>query len=348
MKKRIKMIALATIVGIMSLGIVGCGEKKESINVYNWGDYIDESVNSLFTEETGIKVNYKTFATNEDMYVDLSAGGSNYDVAFPSDYMIEKMIKNDLVEKINLDNIPNYNNVDSRFFGMQYDPADEYSVPYMWGTVGIIYNKSMVTEPVDSWDILWDPTYDKQILMMDSQRDSIMVALKKLGYDMNTRDEGELEEAKAELISQKPLVLAYVGDEGKDKIINEEAAMMVAWSGDAVYMMRENEDLEYIIPKEGSNYWVDGMVIPKGAKNKEAAEKYIDFLCRPDISAMNAEYIGYSTPISEARALLPEEEANSEVAYPAEEITDALEVFTDPSDVVKIYDRIWTEVKATR
>lgn len=348
MNKKIKKITLAIMVGIMSFGVTGCGEKKESINVYNWGDYIDESVNAQFTKETGIKVNYKTFATNEDMYVDISAGGSTYDVAFPSDYMIEKMIKNDLAEKINMSNVPNYKNVDHRFVGMQYDPTDEYSIPYMWGTVGILYNKSMVTESVDSWDILWDAKYEKQILMMDSQRDSIMVALKKLGYDMNTRDEGELEQAKQELITQKPLVLAYVGDEGKDKLINEEAAMMVAWSGDAVYMMRENEDLEYIIPKEGSNYWVDGMVIPKGAKNKEGAEKYIDFLCRADISATNAEYIGYSTPIEEARKLLPAEDANSEVAYPAESITDELEVFTDPSDVVKLYDRIWTEVKATR
>ncbi|HHX62912.1 MAG TPA: spermidine/putrescine ABC transporter substrate-binding protein [Epulopiscium sp.] len=348
MNQRIKKIALAIMIGTMALGIVGCGEKKESINVYNWGDYIDESVNTQFTKETGIKVNYKTFATNEDMYVDLAAGGSTYDVAFPSDYMIEKMIKNDLAEKIDMTNVPNYSNVDHRFIGMQYDPTNEYSIPYMWGTVGIIYNKSIVTGPVDSWDILWDSAYEKQILMMDSQRDSIMVALKKLGYDMNTRDEAELEKAKAELITQKPLVLAYVGDEGKDKIINEEAAMMVAWSGDAVYMMRENENLEYVVPKEGSNYWVDGMVIPKGAKNKAGAEKYIDFLCRADISAMNAEYIGYSTPIEEARKLLPAEDANSEVAYPSEEITDALEVFTDPSDVVKIYDRIWTEVKATR
>ena len=348
MKKTIKAMMISGILATTLLAVGGCGNKQESLNVYNWGDYIDESVNTQFTKETGIKVNYKTFATNEDMYVDIEAGGSVYDVAFPSDYMIEKMIKNDLVEKMDMANMPNHINVDERFRGMQYDPTNEYSVPYMWGTVGIIYNIKTVKEPVESWDVLWDPQYEKQILMMDSQRDSIMVALKKLGYDMNTRDEGELEKAKQELINQKPLVLAYVGDEGKDKIINEEAAMMVAWSGDAVYMMRENEDLRYAIPKEGSNYWVDGMVIPKGAKNKAAAEKYIDFLCREDISAMNAEYIGYSTPITAARELLPEEEANSDVAYPAEDVTDQLEVFTDPSDIVKLYDRIWTEVKAAR
>lgn len=348
MNKIIRGTTLSIILGIVILGVVGCGSQQESLNVYNWGDYIDESVNAQFTKETGIKVNYKTFATNEDMYVDIEAGGSSYDVAFPSDYMIEKMINNDLVEKIDMENVPNYSNIDERFKGMAYDPLDEYSIPYMWGTVGIIYNKDMVAESVDSWDVLWDSKYEKQILMMDSQRDAIMVALKKLGYDMNTRDEAELEKAKEELINQKSLVLAYVGDEGKDKMINEEAAMMVAWSGDAVYMMRENENLAYTIPKEGSNYWVDGMVIPKGSKNKVAAEKYIDFLCRPDISAINAEYIGYSTPISEARGLLPDEEANSDVAYPTEEVTDKLEVFTDPSDIVKIYDRIWTEVKATR
>lgn len=348
MKQILKKVIISGILSVTLLVLGGCGNKQESLNVYNWGDYIDESVNAEFTKETGIKVNYKTFATNEDMYVDIEAGGSAYDVAFPSDYMIEKMIANDLVEEIDFNNIPNANNVDERFKGMHYDQDGEYSIPYMWGTVGIIYNTKTVTETVESWDVLWDDKYEKQILMMDSQRDSIMVALKKLGHDMNTRDEGELEAAKQELINQKPLVLAYVGDEGKDKIINEEAAMMVAWSGDAVYMMRENEDLRYAIPKEGSNYWVDGMVIPKGAKNKVAAQKYIDFLCRADISAMNAEYIGYSTPITAARELLPAEEANSEVAYPAESVTDELEVFTDPSDIVKLYDRIWTEVKAAR
>jgi len=348
MKNRLKGIMVFGILVIVLLSVVGCGDKKESLNIYNWGDYIDESVNAKFTKETGIKVNYKTFATNEDMYVDIEAGGSAYDVAFPSDYMIEKMIANGLAEKIDFNNISNYANIDDRFLGMQYDPTEEYSIPYMWGTVGIIYNASMVTGPVDSWDVLWDAQYEKQILMIDSQRDSIMVALKKLNYDMNTRDEAELEKAKQELIQQKSLVLAYVGDEGKDKMINEEAAMMVAWSGDAVYMMRENEDLRYVIPKEGSNYWVDGMVIPKGAKNKVAAEKYIDFLCREDISAMNAEYIGYSTPITAARELLPPEDANSEIAYPSEEVTDQLEVFTDPTDIIKLYDRIWTEVKAAR
>lgn len=348
MKELVKKAIAIGLFGVMTLGVAGCGKNQKTLNVYNWGDYIDESVNQQFTKETGIKVNYETFATNEDMYVKIEAGGASYDVAFPSDYMIEKMIKNNLVEKIDMNNVPNYNNVDDRFKNMQYDPTNEYSIPYMWGTVGIIYNKNVVTEPVDSWDVLWDSKYEKQILMMDSQRDSIMVALKKLGFSMNTRDEAELEKAKEELINQKPLVLAYVGDEGKDKIINEEAALMVAWAGDAVYMMRENENLAYAIPKEGSNYWVDGMVIPKGAKNKAAAEKYIDFLCRTDISAANADYIGYSTPISGARELLPEEDANSEVAYPSEEVTDKLEVFTDPSDVTKIYDRIWTEIKAAR
>ncbi len=348
MKKILRSLVTSGILMMMLLSLGGCGDKQESLNVYNWGDYIDETVNAKFTEETGIKVNYKTFATNEDMYVDIEAGGSNYDVAFPSDYMIEKMINNDLVEKINMSNIPNYKNVDERFKKMAYDPSEEYSIPYMWGTVGIIYNTRMVTSPIESWDALWESQYEKQVLMMDSQRDSIMVALKKLGYGMNTRDETELEQAKEELIKQKSLVLAYVGDEGKDKMINQEAAMMVAWSGDAVYMMRENEDLRYVIPKEGSNYWIDGMVIPKGAQNKEAAEQYINFLCREDISAINAEYIGYSTPITGARNLLPSEEANSEVAYPTEEVTDQLEVFTDPSDIVKVYDRIWTEVKAAR
>lgn len=352
MKKLIKKAGLAVLAGTMVFSLAGCGNSAGSnaeVVVYNWGDYIDPDVNDLFEEQTGIKVKYSDYANNEEMYAKVSAGSVSYDVLFPSDYMIEKMINNDLLQKIDTTQIANYEKIDERFKNLPYDVDDAYSVPYMWGTVGIVYNRAMVDEPVDSWDILWNEKYKDQIFMYDSERDSIMVALKKLGYSMNTRDEAELEEAKQLLIDQNKLVLGYVGDEGKSRMVNGEAALMIAWAGDAMVMMEENPDLAYVIPKEGSNYFVDGIVIPKNAKNVEAAYEYINFLCSPEIAAKNAEYIGYSTPISEARELLPEEIKNSEVAYPSEEVTgaDNMEMFNDPSDVVELYSKIWTEVKSS-
>ncbi len=344
MKNRIAVLVLVII--MTTVFLVGCGEKKPSINVYNWGDYIDESVLKDFEKEFGIKVNYSTFATNEDLYVKLKQGGESFDVIFPSEYMIERMIREGMLAKINFDNIPNIKNIDERFLNLESDPNNEYSVPYMWGTVGIIYNKTMVDDKVDSWNILWNEKYKDQIIMLNSQRESLAVALLKLGYSMNSRNLDELEAAKQELLKQRPLVWAYQGDEVKDTMIGGEAALAVVWSGDAVAMMRENPDLDYAIPKEGTNLWFDSMVIPANAKNKEGAELFINFLCRPDIAARNAEYIGYSTPIPEARELLPEELKNSPVAYPSDEFLNSikLEVFKDPMDIITEYDRIWTEV----
>lgn len=351
MKKTVKRLLSVLMVGAMSLSFVGCssGGENGKVVVYNWGDYIDPAVNDMFTKETGIKVVYSDYANNEEMYASVEPGNVKYDVLFPSDYMIEKMINKDILQKIDFSKIPNYENIDEQFLNLPYDVNNEYSVPYMWGTVGIVYNKTMVEEPVDSWDILWDSKYKGQIFMYDSERDSIMVALKKLGYSMNTRDEKELEEAKQLLIEQAPLVLAYVGDEGKNKMVNGEAALMIAWAGDAMVMVAENPDLAYVLPKEGTNYFVDGIVIPKNAENVEQAHQYINFLCRPDIAAMNAEYIGYSTPISAARELLPDEIKNSEIAYPDETILNGelMEMFNDPSDVVSLYSSIWTQVKAS-
>lgn len=336
---------------ILGLSLSGCssGEESRKVIVYNWGDYIDPSINEMFSAETGIKVVYSEYANNEEMYASVEPGNVSYDVIFPSDYMVEKMIHNDMLQELDYSKIPNATHVDKEFKGLPFDPEDKYSIPYMWGTMGIVYNTKMVTEPVDSWDILWKPTYTNQIFMYDSERDSIMVALKKLGYSMNTRNEQELEEAKQLLIQQAPLVLAYVGDEGKNKMINGEAALMLAWAGDAMVMLSENPDLSYVIPKEGSNWFVDSIVIPKNATHLEEAYEYINFLCRPEVSALNAEYIGYSTPINLARGYLSEDTRSSEVAYPDYSILEDenMEIFNDPSDIVSLYSSIWTQVKAS-
>lgn len=330
------------------LGVIflfsACGEEKEVLNFYNWGDYIDEDVIDQFEEETGIKVNVDNFETNEDMYIKLSKGGSDYDLATPSDYMIEKMIKEGMLEEIDTSQLENYSKIDSYFKDLDYDPENKYSVPYLWGTVGIAYNTKEVDDVVDSWDILWNKKYKNNIFMLNSQRDTIGVALKKLGYSMNSRDVNELEEAKEILIAQKPLITAYVGDEMKDAMIAEEAALGVTWSGEAFVMSHENPDINYVIPKEGSNIWFDSFVILKDAKNKENAMKFIDFLSRPEISAKNVEYIGYSSPVPEALNYVDEEIRNSRIVNPNLGELPELEVFKDPQDIIKEYERIWLEI----
>lgn len=343
-KNRFVLILLSLLA--FSLIFTGCKKDKPTLYVYNWGDYIDETVLGEFEKETGIKIVYDTFATNEDMYVKIKSGGSSYDVIFPSDYMLTRMKEEGMLEKIDMANIPNIKNIDPWFLGHDYDPDNEYSVPYKWGTMGILYNTKMVDEVVDSWDILWDPKYRKEILMLDSQRDSIGAALLKLGYPLNTLDLGELAEAGELLKEQKPLVLAYVVDEGKDKMVAEEAALALVWSGEAISAFQDNPNLAYAIPKEGTNLWFDAMAIPKGAKNKEGAEKFIDFLNRPEIAFRNTDYTGYATPNAAAKALLSPEVRDSRMIYPKEEDLVNAEVFVNLGQTLKEYDRIWTEVKA--
>ncbi|MDD2431610.1 MAG: spermidine/putrescine ABC transporter substrate-binding protein [Firmicutes bacterium] len=346
MVQKSKMGVLLLSILILSMVLSGCKKDRPTLYVYNWGDYIDESILGEFEKETGIKVVYDTFATNEDMYVKIKSGGSSYDVIFPSDYMVTRMLEEDMLEKIDLSQIPNHKYLEENLMGTEYDPKNEYTLPYMWGTMGILYNTTMVDEVVDSWDILWDPKYTKEILMLDSQRDSIGAALLKLGYSINTLNLQELAEAADLLKKQKPLVLAYVVDEGKDKMVAGEAALALTWSGEAAYARSENPDLAYAIPKEGTNIWFDVMAIPKGANNIEGALKFMDFLNRPEIALRNAEYTGYATPNSAAKAMLPEEIRNDRGSYPEEQDLVNTEVFVNLGSTLRDYDRIWTEVKA--
>ena len=351
--KKVKFVLMVLTVSIFASIFTGCGSKpqaeKVTINFFNWGDYIDESTVAKFEKKyPNIKVNCEYFTTNEDMYVKIKSGGSDYDIAIPSDYMIQRMLDEGMLKKINLDNIPNFKYIDDRFTNLDFDPDNEYSVPYLWGTVGILYNKTLVSDPVDTWQILWNKKYEKQIVMPDSERDSIGITLKMLGYSMNTRDINQLEEAKQKLIEQKPLVLSYVVDEVKDLMVGGNAALAVVWSGDAYASMMENEDLAYSIPKEGSNLWFDSMVIPITSKHQEEAELFINFMCEPEIAYANASYIGYATPHTEAFKMLDPWFTSDPFAYPsAEFIKDNLEIFRYPGDEInKIYSRIWTEVKA--
>jgi spermidine/putrescine transport system substrate-binding protein len=347
MKRILSGILMMTAVLSVTAVLTGCGgasSDRTTLKVYNWGDYIGEDVVKKFEDKFNVNVVYDTFPTNEEMYAKLKSGGSDYDVAIPSDYMIKRMIDEGMVKKIDFANVPNYKYIESKFKNLAFDPKNEYSVPYMWGTVGIIYNKTMVKEPVDSWNILWDKKYDKQIFMLDSQRDSIGITLKKLGYSLNTKNLDELEKAKDELIKQKSIVQAYVGDEVKDKMIMGEGALAVVWSGDAVYMKSQNKDLEYAIPKEGSNLWFDSMVIPNTAKHQKEAEEFINFMCDTDIALDNTNYIGYSTPQTEAKKKLDPALLKDIAAYPTDDQIKNCEVFEDLADSIKDYDRIWTEI----
>lgn len=346
MKKLAIILVLALCIAILP----GCGSKDTiTLNVLNWGDYIDEEVLAQFEDENpGIKINYTTTASNEEMFVKLSAADSIYDICFPSDYIIEKMVANDMLHEINKDNIPNLANIDERFMDLSFDPGNKYSVPYMWGTVGILYNTTLVNEPVTSWSILWDEAYSKQILMYDSLRDSIGVTLKMLGYSVNTRDEQHIKEAEAALIAQKPMVQAYLGDSIKDKMILGEAALAVVYSGDAVYCIEENPDLAYAVPMEGSNIWFDNVIIPKTSKNYEAAELFINFLCDADVAKANTEYIGFSTPNKAAFLLLDGEAKQDETYNPPQDVIDRCEVFLDLGDFIEIYNSTWNRVNAVQ
>ena len=346
---KLRKISILITIGLMvSTMLTGCGatDSKKVLNVYNVGDYIDENIITLFEEKTGIDVQYETYDTNEMMYQKVKSGSTNYDLIFPSDYMVEKMKSEGLLQKIDFKNIPNMKYIDKSFLNPIYDETNEYSVPYMWGTFGILYNKKMVKEPVDSWNILWNPKYKGNIMMFDSVRDTMGISLKRLGYSMNTTNPKEINEAMKELMKQKDLVLAYVNDEGKDRLLGEEVAMGIAYSGDAVTLMEENPNLAYAIPKEGTNKWVDAMAIPKSAQNKKEAEMFINFLLDPEIAKMNAEYIGYSTPNEGALKLLDKEVTSNPVAYPPKSVMDKTETFIDLGDKLRLYDEAWIKLKS--
>jgi len=346
-----KLFSITLILMIILSSLTACGSNSDDSNklyVFNWGEYIEPEVLDIFEEETGIEVIYDEFETNESMYSKISAGASLYDLVCPSDYMISKMIAEGLVQPINWEHVPNRVHIGEEHWAQTkgYDPELKYSVPYTWGTVGILYNTTLVEEPIDEWTDLWDAKYTDEILMQDSVRDAFMVALKLLGYSSNSMSETELQEAKEALITQKPIVQAYVVDQVRDKMISGEAAIGIIYSGEALYTQSENPDLEYVIPKEGSNVWQDSWVIPKNARHVENAEKFLDFLCRPDIALMNFEYITYSIPKTTVIEMIDEEYRNSEVAFPNLADYD-LEVYQYlGEDMETLYSNLWKQVKA--
>lgn len=299
-----------------------------TLTVYNWGDYIDDELIDRFEEETGIKIIYETFDSNEAMLTKIQQGGTTYDIAVPSEYMIAKMQEEDLLLPLDHSKLPNLKNIDERFMDLPFDPDNKYSVPYFWGTVGIVFNREMLGDmEITSWNDLWNPAFENEILLIDGAREIIGMGLNSLGYSLNDTNIDHLEEAKAKLDTLTPNIKAIVGDEIKMLIANEEASIGLVWSGDAADMMWENESLDYVVPSEGSNLWFDNMVIPKTAKNIEGAHAFINFMLDAEIAAQNTEWVSYSTPNKEALQYMPEEMVEDERFYPSPELTEKLEVY---------------------
>ena len=326
-----------------------------TLNVYNWGEYISDGedgsmdVVQEFEELTGIRVNYTTFDTNESLYAKLKSGGGDYDVIIPSDYMIGKMINEGMLEELDMGNIPNFDLIDDSCKSQPYDPDNRYSVAYTWGVVGIVYNKTMVDEAdlEQGWGILWDPKYAGNILMFNNSRDAFAIAAKMLGNSLNPASTDEVDAAAAKLKEQKAVVQAYVMDEVFDKMIGEEAALAPYYAGDGITMMADNENLGMFLPAEGTNRFGDAMCIPKGARNKEAAEMFINFMCETPVALANTEYICYSSPQKEVRALLPAELSESELMYPGQEYLALCEaMLVLPDDINSAMDRAWSDVRS--
>lgn len=343
MKKLALFLALALLASLFPAALA-----EETLIVYNCYDYIDSDVIKDFEKETGIKVKYLNYTTNEEMYMKMTSGGSVYDVIFPSDYMIERLIADDMLMELDYSKIPNANGMLEWLKDTDYDAGSKHSVPYMWGTVGILYNEEYVDEPITSWKSLFDPSYQDDVFMLKSVRDTIGVTLKMLGYSVNENSEAALNEARDVLIKQKQdgIVQGYMVDEVKEKMISGEAAMAVMWSGDAMYAIMGNESLKYVVPEEGSNVWVDGMCIPKNAQNPDAAHKFIDFLCRPDIAFRNFECIYYASPITAVREMMSEEDLANPALNPSEEALAKCEFFHDITENLDYYNRIWNDILA--
>lgn len=356
MKRLVQVFMTVFIVSFCLLILVHYLNKVEgytgdnTITVFNWGDYIDPTLLKQFEKETGIKVIYETYDSNEAMMTKISQGGATFDIVVPSEYAIEKMKEENLLLPLNHDWLPNLQYINQRFLNLPFDEHNEYSVPYFWGTVGIVFNPDLIEgEHPDSWNDLWSEDFQNDILLVDGAREVIGFGLYSLGYSLNETNPTRLLEAKEKLDLLAPNVKAIVGDEIKMLVANEEAALAVVWSGDAADMMDENDKLDYVIPKEGSNLWFDNIVIPKSSKNYEGAHTFINFMLEPENAAQNADYVGYATPNEAALQYLDEEVAQDERFYPNEELTGKLEVYENLGKrMLAHYNDLFLEFKMHR
>ncbi|MCI5928479.1 MAG: spermidine/putrescine ABC transporter substrate-binding protein [Pseudoflavonifractor capillosus] len=353
-----KLFAMALVLSLTAGLLTGCVYSRDSlsgdtssnvVNVYNWGEYIDESVLKDFEAATGIKVNYQMYDSNETMYSKIAGGGANYDVVIPSDYMVARLIEEDLLAPLNFDNIPNFADIDPALKNPAYDPENLYSVPYMWGLMGVIYNtKAVDEEDLGSWDLLWNEKYAGDILMIDNSRDAIGIALKRLGYSYNTTDESQVRQAVDLLVEQWPIVQAYVMDDIFQKLEGANAYVGTYYYGDYLTMYENNPDLGFYIPEEGTNIYVDAMCILKDAPNKENAEAFINYMCSTQAGLKNCEAIWYSSPLLSVREELDPEIADDPYAYPDADIMAKCESYAGlPQNILDLYDSEWIRLKTT-
>ena len=351
MKKILSTILCAAMVGTSVFALAGCSggdggskpQDKGEVNVYNWTDYISRGEYDLmdvideFEKETGIKVNYTTYETNEELYNMLKQSNSSYDVICPSEYMISKLIRENMLLELNYDNIPNYANLSDRFKKLSCDPESKYTVCYNWGVTAMVYNTKMVKNKPTDWDALWDESLKGNILMFNNSRDAMAVAMQQLGINPATCTKEDVDKATEKLKEQKPLVKKYVMDQVFNEMQNNQSAIAAYYAGDIAMMMEENEDLDYCLPASGSNLFYDAMCIPKSSKNKENAEAFINFMQKPEIAAENFKYLRYGTPNQKAIELLDKEYTENELSFPSEEYLDKCYVFSDLDDEVYAY-----------
>ncbi len=345
--KRIISLVLCCFAIMMVLS--GCGEKKQSIKVYNAGEYIDTELIAEFEKQNNCDIIYETFDSNETMYTKLMSG-EKYDVLIPSDYMIERLIKEDYLQKLDKSKISNYEEINEKLLGQPFDVNNEYTVPYFWGTVGILYDKTIVDEKdlALGWEILRNEKYADEIYMYDSERDSFMIALKALGYSLNTSNKEELEKAYAWLLEQNEKVNPiYIGDEVIDSMISGNKAMAIVYSGDAAYIMSENENLAYYQPEEGTNIWIDAMVMTKNCEKTDLAQKFMDFMTNPENATRNSEAVGYSSPVKVAFEKIKNTVYEGIDSYVPRQDNENDEFFRyqDP-ETKKFCAELWTKVKS--
>jgi len=350
-KLRRVIILLVAVCLVLPLAAFGCGRRAGSagvVNVHNWGEYIDESIFAIFERETGIRVNYSTYETNEALYALMRRGGANIDVIIPSDYMIARMIEENMLQELDFSNIPNFSLIDDRYIGLEYDPDSKFSVAYMTGTVGIIYNTAMISENITSWGALFDERYSGQILMFENPRDAFGIALKYLGYNINTTSESEIREAFDMLVGQRPILQAFVMDQIFDKLESGEAWIGPYYAGDYLIMAENNPDLAFARPIEGTNFFVDAMCIPRDAQNKTNAELFINFMSRTDIAMMNMDYIMYASANYEAAAEFAADLSHDsrEIMFASDATLANSNVFTNlPHETLVLYNDLWIELK---
>ncbi len=351
MKKR--LICVLAAICLLACSLSGCkgGSAKEDnvLTVFNYSEYLDPEMIKLFQEETGIEIKYEEATTPEEMYTKYSSGAISYDLLCTSDYMVRRLIDEGQAQQVDLASMENFGNIDPKYLKISesFDPGNKYALPYFWGTVGILYNTKLVKEPVDSWDVLFNGDYKGQIIMQDSMRDSFMVALKYLGYSLNTKDEKEINEAAELLKNQKDDVQSYLVDEARDEVVAENATMAVVYSGEAYLGNEYNPDLEYVVPKEGSNLWVDSWIVTKNCKNVENAKKFLDFLCRSDVAYKNFEFIYYSTPNKAAVEMMDEDLRDNPAIVPTDDSIKDCEVYEAFDEkTTGLYNDLWKEIKS--